>query len=210
MVDDYAREFESMFNESYTKVQSMSERIINNDNVFVSAESGSSIEPNSDLMSAISKSYTDKKTELDNMSEEEKKKRAKDGLKVLASWIDENINVVKPDFTTAYVANKSFKQKDRYSKFYNLGKDYKMAEGIGERMTPVSGSSDDSDDDFDFDTSSQFAKECLIVPYAPEDVIPININGEYLGFYAIEYDNITGPNGKKKYRGGRFTDFVKV
>ena len=76
-------------------------------------------------------------------------------------------------------------------------------------MTPVSGSSDDSDDDFDFDTSSQFAKECLIVPYAPEDVIPININGEYLGFYAIEYDNITGPNGKKKYRGGSFTDYVQ-
>lgn len=210
LVDDYAKSFESMFNESYVKVQSMSERIIHNDNVFISAESGgSSIEPNSELMSSITKSYSNKKTELDSMTEEDKKKRAKDGLKVLASWIDENINVVKPDFTTAYIANKSFKQKDRYSKFYNLGKDYKMAEGIGERMTPVSGSKDDSDDDFDFDTSSQFAKECLIVPYAPEDVIPININGEYLGFYAIEYDNITGPNGKRKSRSGSFTDYVQ-
>ena len=213
LVDDYARAYESIFAMNYDKFESTYNRVDKNDVAFVSTESASST-PNSELIEKIADSYRQTKTELDGISDDERKALAKKGLKALANWIDTNIGVVKPEFSTTYVANRQMKQRDRYNKFYSLGKDYKMAEGIGEQMTTMSGSSSTSSkksSDTGFDTSATFAKECLIVPYAPEMVIPINVNGEYLGFYAIEYDNVAGPYGGsgRKSRSGSFTDYIR-
>lgn len=210
LVDDYARAYESLFTEEYNKFESVYNRMGNNDTAFVSTEAAG-IDPNSELIEKVADSYRDNKMKLDSIKDEERKQKAKDGLKALAKWFDSNIDVVKPQFSTTYIANKHTKQRDRYKNFYSLGKDYKMAEGIGERMTAVSGEKKTDDVSGGFDTSPTFAKECLVVPYAPEMVIPINVNGEYLGFYAIEYDNVAGPYGGsgRKSRSGSFTDYVQ-
>ena len=53
-------------------------------------------------------------------------------MKQLARFIDDHIDVVKSGASSAFIANKIMNQKDRYNKFYDLGKNYYMAEGIKE------------------------------------------------------------------------------
>ena len=229
LIEMYAKSCESSFTANYNEFKKIKERVANNDNVVLSAESSSVIEPNANLLDSIEQQYKENseklasyytKGDIDQKSEaarkSERKESARKGLRILANWIDENISVVKPNFSSAYIANKSFKQRDRYQKFYNLGKDYKMAEGV--RSSNVTGVMDNKSEgsrtdkeSFDtmFDTTSALGKECLIIPYAPENVIPINVNGEYLGFYAIEYDNVTGNSPLTRRRSGSFTDYVR-
>ena len=167
-----------------------------------------------DLLKSMTTKYNDTKAKWEKQSDEEKRNAARTGLRELARFIDEHIDVVKPGASSAAIANKIMNEKDRYSSFYNLGENYLMAEGLKRKQKNASqlkndGSRSDNGVDFVYDNDSALGKECLIVPYSPESVIPINVNGEYMGFYALEYENEIGPMWKKRRRAGTFTDYVK-
>lgn len=162
-----------------------------------------------DLLESMKDNYSKKKEEASKLSSEEKIKVARKGLKQLARFIDDHIDVVKSGASSAFIANKIMNQKDRYNKFYDLGKNYYMAEGIKESKNNKSDNTTySSSDKLQFDNATVLGKECLIIPYSPESVIPININGEYMGFYAMEYEHVTGPSFKHRRRSGSFTDYV--
>jgi len=163
-----------------------------------------------ELLESTQKSYKTKQEELKELSKDEKRKLAKKGLKQLARFIDENIDVVKSGASSAFIANKVMRQKDRYSSFYNLGENYYMAEGIKNKFNKDENNKNTSGGSTmdDFDNQSMLGKECLIVPYSPESVVPINVNGEYMGFYCMEYEHSTGPTWKHRKRSGSFTDYV--
>lgn len=156
-----------------------------------------------DLLESMRDNYSKKKEEASKLSEKDKIAVARKGLKQLARFIDDHIDVVKSGASSAFIANKIMNQKDRYNKFYDLGKNYYMAEGIKDKNN-----NNNSSDKLQFDNGSILGKECLIVPYSPESVVPININGEYMGFYAMEYEHVTGPSFKHRRRSGSFTDYV--
>lgn len=214
LVEDYARSYESDFAKGYDKFQMYKSQIamsMKTDSPIIGTESGGVL-PNEELIDKISKKADDNKTKLSEIGKDKnrRKEEARKGLKILAHWIDENIDVVKPQYASTFQVNKINRQKDRYSNFYDLGKDYKMAEGIKttQAYSTTSKTMDGNDSSSVFDNATSLGKECLIAPYAPESVIPINVNGEYLGFYAIEYDNLVGPSFGKKRRSGSFTDYV--
>lgn len=167
-----------------------------------------------ELLDSLTKKYSDKKKAWDEKKEDQRKADAKAGLRELARFIDEHIDVVKPGASSAMIANKIMNERDRYSHMYNLGENYYMAEGLQRKQKNNKKANDGTrdgvnDPDFVYDNKSELGKECLIVPYSPESVIPINVNGEYMGFYALEYENEIGPMWKKKRRSGTFTDYVK-
>ena len=164
-----------------------------------------------ELLESMSKTYSSKKEEVDKLNEADKIKVARSGLKQLARFIDDHIDVVKTGASSAYIANKIMNQKDRYSGFYNLGENYLMAEGFKKKQsnTVEDKTKSSSVSGIDFDNTSELGKDCLIVPYSPESVVPVNINGEYMGFYAMEYEHATGPQWKHRKRSGSFTDYVQ-
>lgn len=170
-----------------------------------SAEANEQLE----LLEAMSKSYTTKKEEISKLSSDDKLKTARKGLKQLARFIDDHIDVVKTGASSAFIANKIMNQKDKYSKFYNLGENYLMAEGFKKKQkNSETDHTKSGSGTIEFDSESALGKDCLIVPYSPESVVPVNINGEYMGFYAMEYEHATGPQWKHRKRSGSFTDYV--
>ena len=161
-----------------------------------------------ELLEAMSKTYGEKKAEISKLSSDDKLKTARKGLKQLARLIDDHIDVVKTGASSAFIANKIMNQKDKYSKFYNLGENYLMAEGFKKKQKNSENNATKSGNNIEFDSESALGKDCLIVPYSPESVVPVNINGEYMGFYAMEYEHATGPQWKHRKRSGSFTDYV--
>ena len=161
-----------------------------------------------DLLESMKNNYSKKKEEASKLSKDDRITVARKGLRQLARFIDENIDVVKSGASSAYIANKIMNQKDRYNKFYDLGKNYYMAEGIKSDKKSKQNKNISDDNSMQFDNSTVLGKEWLIVPYSPESVVPININGEYMGFYAMEYEHATGVSSKHRRRSGSFSDYV--
>ena len=218
LVEAFANDWESRFNKSCesinkikTKVYDESERY----SMIYGSKSEESLKQ-LDILESLTTSFSKVKEQQKTLKEPDKKKKAREGLRVLARFIDEHIDVVKPGASSAFIANKLTNQKDRYSKMYNLGENYYMAEGLSKRQKDTNQLKNDATKSnplsgYDFDTEgSLLGKECIIIPYSPESIVPININGEYMGFYALEYENEAGPGYKHRRRTGSFTDYVKA
>ena len=163
-----------------------------------------------ELLEAATKNFKEKKEKLETQKQEDRIAEARKGLKELARYIDDHIDVVKPGASSAYIVNKITNQKDRYSSFYNLGENYYMAEGL-KKKTKVSKDKNNGEvaNALDLDDDSELGKDCIIIPYSAESIIPININGEYMGFYCLEYENTSGPLYKQQKKTGSFTDYIK-
>jgi hypothetical protein len=177
---------------------------------FIGSESTdeTSDEDDMSIMEKLSKSYKDKQEHVRNLSKEDRVKLARQGLQEFVEYIDEHIKVPKKDSSTAVLAEKILREKDRYDSLYDLGRNYKMAENL-KKQGYVDPNVIKEDTIGAFDVKSSLGKECLIVPYAAESIIPINVNGEYLGFYCLEYEHIMGGSFKKRRKTGSFTDYVK-
>lgn len=213
IVDQYASDCESLFENGYKNVQPRKTRVMQDNELYASRHNGKfSIESENELklLETMEKNYSEIHEKYTNLSQDERRKEARAGLKKLARYIDERIDVVKPGASSAFIAQKVMNQKDRYSQFYNLGENYLMAEGLKRKKENKKlrsgGNGVIGDPDAD---SSELGKDCLIIPYSPQSVIPININGEYMGFYCIEYENVMGPQWRKRQKAGSFTDFLK-
>jgi hypothetical protein len=175
---------------------------------FLGSESGNSEDENIDIFEKLNKTYKDKQEEIQKLSKEERIQKARQGLQEFVEYIDEHIKVAKKDSSTAVLAEKILREKDRYDALYDLGRDFKMPENLRKQgYEDPNVIKEDSIGVFDAKTS--LGKECLIVPYTAESIIPININGEYLGFYCLEYEHIIGGAFKKRRKAGSFTDYVK-
>ena len=217
LVDTYARSCESIFDKSYTEAEYRLAKAKDNDTRIFQITGERSVEAQQqiEILDALTKKYSDTKKDWSNKKDTDRRAEAKKGLRELARYIDEHIDVVKPGASSAMIANKIMNERDRYSSFYNLGENYLMAEGLQRKQKNLGqlnkdGSRDGiANPDFVYDTESSLGKECLIVPYSPESVIPVNVNGEYMGFYALEYENEIGSMWKKKRRSGSFTSYVK-
>lgn len=216
LVEKFADQCEANFAKSFESLEAKRRKAKDDDIRYLQMYGVRSTEANEqlDLVEAMTKKYSETKEKLKDQSPNDRRNNARRGLKTLARFIDEHIDVVKPGASSAFIANKIMNHKDRYSKFYNLGENYLMAEGLHKKqqslhqLDPKNRS--DTSADFIYDTDSELGKECLIVPYAPESVIPINVNGDYMGFYTLEYENEAGPMWKKRRRTGSFTDYVQA
>jgi predicted DNA binding CopG/RHH family protein len=211
-VDSYASFVESGITNSLESLAYRFETIrdTRNKRLFTGSESTEmdSIDKEMDLISMLQKTYKDKQEKLQELGAEDRIKLARQGLKTFVEYIDDHIKVPKHDSSTAVLAEKILREKNRYDALYDLGKDYKIAEGVmkaGYRDPNII----KNDTIGAFDAKSSLGKECLIVPYAAESVIPINVNGEYLGFYCLEYEHVLGNSWKNRRRAGSFTDYVK-
>lgn len=216
LVDIYARSCESLFAKEYSEAEQKSAKAKDDEIRRYQITGTKSVEAQQqiELLDSLTKKYSDEKKRFDELDKDKRKEEAKKGLRELAKYIDEHIDVVKPGASSAMIANKIMNERDRYSSFYNLGENYLMAEGLQRKQRNLKKEQDGSRDgvsnpDFVYDTESELGKECLIVPYSPESVIPVNVNGEYMGFYALEYENEIGAMWKKRRRAGTFTDYVK-
>jgi len=217
LVAAYARSCESMFEKNYSDLEAKYAKAKDDEiRIYqITGERSNEAVQQVELLDSMTKKYSDQKKAWEEKKVDERKKDAKAGLRELARFIDEHIDVVKPGASSAMIANKIMNERDRYSSFYNLGENYLMAEGLQRKQKNLNQTNDGTRDgtganpDFVYDTESELGKDCLIVPYSPESVIPININGEYMGFYALEYENEIGSMWKKKRRAGTFTDYVK-
>jgi hypothetical protein len=150
----------------------------------------------------------EKQEKVKELTRDERISLARQGLKEFVEYIDEHIKVPKRESSGAILAEKILREKDRYDTLYDLGRNYKIAENLKKQgYTDPNKIKEDSIGVFD--AKSSLGKECLIVPYAAESVIPININGEYLGFYCLEYEHIMGDSWRKRRRAGSFTDYIK-
>jgi predicted DNA binding CopG/RHH family protein len=176
---------------------------------FTGTESGSDdLNKDKDIIEKLQVNYKEKQEKINDLPKEERIKLARQGLKEFVEFIDEHIKVPKRESSGAVLAEKILREKDRYDKLYDLGHNYKIAENL--RKEGYKDHNVIKDDTIGaFDIKSSLGKECLIVPYSAESVIPININGEYLGFYCLEYEQIMGDAWRKRRRGGSFTDFLK-
>ena len=210
LVLDYIEAYESDFNLSFENIRSQKEIYEDNYNrsKFFGAEDASALalEAFKDAKESESKMRS-KKDELDKMSRDSKIDNARQQLKLLAKYLDENIDVVKPEYSAAYIANKVFAEKNRYNGNGVFEKQYKNAEDFLKQRN----SEKKNNDVYEFDSHSAFSKECLIIPYAAENVIPINVNGEYMGFYCLEVDSTSSQrsvSGRRK--NGGFTDYLNI
>lgn len=207
LVSDFMHDFEASFSEEGFRIEERRAKIEDtvNRNSFLGLESQQAIKE-LDLVKSISDSYSDQKKKMDEMSDENKKSAARKGLVTLAKWIDSNIDVVKPNASAAFTAAKIIHERDRYKSFYDLGKNYKLPETLTTMGYKDPASNKDKET---YDTTPSIGKECLIVPYSPESIIPINVNGEYMGFYCLEYEHLLGPMWKNRSKTGSFTDYVR-
>ena len=218
LVDAFAADWESRFNKSYESVTKTKMKLEDDKARYemINGEASQESLQQLDILNSMTKQYSDVKEKQGKLDEKAKKAKAREGLRVLARFIDEHIDVVKPGASSAFIANKLTNQKDRYSKMYNLGENYYMAEGLSKRQKDTDQLNNDASKSnplsgYDFDANnSLLGKECIIIPYSPESIVPININGEYMGFYALEYENEAGPGYKHRRRTGNFTDYVKA
>lgn len=220
LVEAYAADWESRFNKSYESATKLKLKAEDDNNRYqmIHGERSEESQHQIDILDSLTKTYSETKKQYDELNKDKaaKKQKAKEGLRVLARFIDEHIDVVKPGASSAFLANKISNQKDRYSKMYNLGENYYMAEGLSKRQNDTDQLNADASktnplSGYDFDANnSMLGKECIIIPYSPESIVPININGEYMGFYALEYENEAGPGYKHRRRTGSFTDYVKA
>lgn len=212
IVESFAAECEEDFNKSFESLNFERNKTKSDTVRYMQIYGERSTEANEqlELLESMTKQYNSIKEKAESQTPEERKQNARNGLRTLVRYIDEHIDVVKPGASSAFIANKIMNEKDRYSKFYNLGENYLMAEGLEKKIASNKNNAERSDTGvFDFDGTSELGEECLIVPYAPEDVIPININGEYMGFYIMEYANENGPLWRKRRHTGTFTDYIK-
>ncbi len=216
LIEQFARSYESDFATELDEITYKYDRIaddqIKHEHIYgtKSTEAINQLE----LLESAKTNFTKKKNELKKQTPEQRKANARKGLKQLARFIDEHIDVVKPGASSAFLANKIMNHKDRYQSFYNLGENYYMAEGLQKRVHDEPDKDDDlgnyGEDKLHYDDDSELGKNCLIIPFSPESIIPININGEYMGFYCLEYENTAGPFYKKQKRTGSFTDYIKA
>jgi hypothetical protein len=181
-----------------------------NKRLFTGAESSEldGIDKETELIEKLKKNYKDKQEKIKDLSPEERINLARQGLKEFVEYVDSHIKVPKKESSGAVLAEKILREKDRYDTLYDLGRNYEMAEKV--RKQGYSDPNVLKDDSVGiFDAKSSLGKECLIVPYSAESIIPININGEYLGFYCLEYEHIMGNAWRKRRRTGSFTDYIK-
>jgi hypothetical protein len=193
-IENYAYRLESFKDQKEKQLFTGTESKESNDNI--------------DLLEKITKTYKDKQEEISKLSKEERIKQARNGLREFVEYIDGHIKVPKKESSVAVLADKILREKDRYDSLYDMGRKFKMPEDLKKQ-----GYSDPNaikeDSISVFDAKSSLGKECLIVPYSAESVIPISINGEYLGFYCLEYEHIMGSSFSKRRKVGSFTDYVK-
>lgn len=214
LVDKFAAYCEEDFNRVYESIPILKDKYEDDNARHHQIYGTYSIESNQqlDLLSGIEKNYNEVKKRADELDHDEKVKHARAGLRQLARYIDDHIDVVKTGASSAYIAQKVLKRKDRYKSFYNLGENYLMAEGFKKKQEIVNSTKDPTKsgggNQQEWDSQTELGKSCLIVPYAPESVVPINVSGEYMGFYCLEYENIVGPTWKNRRRSGSFTDYV--
>jgi hypothetical protein len=208
---DYAYSIESdiQYNLSSIDFQYENLKDTRSKRLFTGAESDeiAKIDDDLNMIEKLSKNYKDKQEQVRKLSQEERIRLARQGLTEFVDFIDSRIKVPKRESSGAILADKILREKDRYDTLYDLGKDYKIAENLKKDGFIFNNSK--NNDIGVFDIKSSLGNECLIVPYAPESVIPININGEYLGFYALEYEYIMGSNWKNRRKIGSFTDYIK-
>ena len=214
LVETFASDCEADFNKSFESLNFEKNKVKDDDIRHLQIYGERSTEANEqlELLESMTKQYKEVQDKAKDQTPEERKQNARKGLRTLARFIDEHIDVVKPGASSAFIANKIMNEKDRYSKFYNLGENYLMAEGLEKKLNKNKNIDKGERSDagvFSYDSDSALGKECLIVPYAPEDVVPININGEYMGFYVLEYANENGPMWKRRRHVGSFTDYIK-
>lgn len=212
LVEKFAEDCEDEFNKSFESLTFEMDKAKDNDvrHMQIYGERSSEANEQLELLESMTKKYKDVQEKAKSQTPEERKQNARNGLRSLARFIDEHIDVVKPGASSAFIANKIMNEKDRYSKFYNLGENYLMAEGLEKKMKKNQDKGERSDTGmFSYDNDSALGKECLIIPYSPEDVVPINVNGEYMGFYVLEYANENGPLWRKRRHVGNFTDYIK-
>lgn len=212
LVEIFANDCENDFNKSFESLNFEKNKAKDDDirHMQIYGERSSEANEQLELLESMTKQYKDVQDKAKSQTPEERKVNARHGLRTLARFIDEHIDVVKPGASSAFIANKIMNEKDRYSKFYNLGENYLMAEGLEKKIKNKQDKGERSDIGmYSYDSDSELGKECLIVPYAPEDVIPININGEYMGFYVLEYANENGPMWNRRRHVGSFTDYIK-
>ena len=213
LVDAFSKSCESDFFKEIDSI-SLKQAKVEDDNIRyyqINGQYSTEAQQQIEILKSMSSKYSDTKKEWEKLNEDERRKHARNGLRELARYIDEHIDVVKPGASSAAIANKIMNEKDRYSTFYNLGENYLMAEGLQRKQknSKNDGSrSGNAASDMVYDADSALGKDCLIVPYSPESIIPINVNGEYMGFYALEYENEVGPAWKKRHRRGSFTEYV--
>jgi hypothetical protein len=202
--DDINRSVEMLNFENYTLNDSRKKQ------EFIGAESDAikQIDDKLDLIDKLTGTYKDKQKKIKELNKEERVREARKGLTEFVEFIDDHVKVPKRDSSTIIFADKLLREKDRYESLYSLGRDYKMPENLKKEgyMDPNSIKEDTIGA---FDIKSSLGKECLIVPYSPESVIPISINGEYAGFYCLEYEHIVGGQWKSRRKTGSFTDYIK-
>jgi hypothetical protein len=176
--------------------------------MFMGLESNADLDNEINLIDNITRSYKDKKEKIKQLPKEDRIRESRNGLKKLVEFIDDKIRVPKKESAAAVYAEKLFREKDRYDVLYKLGTDFKMAENV-KRSGYTTKDKFKNNLSGTYDIKSSLGKECLIVPYAPESVIPININGEYMGFYCLEYEHIVGAAWNKRKKAGGISDFIK-
>jgi predicted DNA-binding protein YlxM (UPF0122 family) len=163
------------------------------------------------------KTREDWKKKLGTVSDENKRSQIRGKLKDFIAQIDDSIVVTRPESGLALETQKRLKRSDRYDaiktpeKILSNSADTvlsmfntdKKGKKVDEELKAFFGK-----DGLGADVS--IMKEALIVEYAPDTVIPIEVNGQYVGFYAIEYEALYGPEWKSRRRTSSFTDFVSA
>lgn len=155
------------------------------------------------------------KNKLKTVSEDDRRKKLREQLKTLVAAIDDGILVVKPESSLIIEAQRRIKQHDRYDALkpasVTLGDGFDLLEKRAEKKKEENETDQDlkkffGDELVNKDVS--IMREALMVEYSPDTVIPINMNGQYVGFYAIETESLYGPEYKNRRRMSSFTDFI--
>lgn len=140
---------------------------------------------------------------LKDMDTVKRKEGLRSKLREVVDFFDENIEIIKTDKSTMALTKTDFMQKYRYNKMVQNSFVTKNDTEITEIVD--GGGSDGSRKETSIDAFKTI-DESVIVEFQPEQVIPVVISGETVGYYIIEYDNFFNPTRKKKNTS--FTDLI--
>jgi hypothetical protein len=128
-------------------------------------------------------------------NEEKVKEYIKKGLKMFVGAIDNNIDIVKNEYS-GFSLSKDILDSNHKYKEYNKknvvdGMYFKNIEQIEE-------------------ITENFDKKVILLELDPEYVIPITVGNEHVGYYIFEHDAYSGPEASKSRRTTSFTELVKA
>ena len=151
--------------------------------------------------------YSEWRKSVESIDVTERRTKLRDKLKSLVNYIDDSILVVKPEASMISEAQKVLRKKDRYDALKTLDKQVARSP---DEFLQYNKREKLKREDKDLNFKSDILEDALIVEYQPDTIIPISVGGQYVGFYAMEYEALYGPEWKSRRKTTSFTDFISA